>query len=99
MDLATTKGGGMVPWPTFHKRYQAAAVAAMPKLTRCLWQIAADDLERICNPATLADVAGCLAAFEAALRAEEVDAESLAIYLAMIGDALAWGRGEGRVAA
>ena len=69
---------------------KAAAVARLPKLHQRLWQIVADDLERLASTAYVADVPSRLAGFTAALRAEETDETSIAIYEGRIEHALDW---------
>jgi hypothetical protein len=54
-------------WQTFRHQYESAVVATWPKLDKAIWRNVADDLERLADPATLADAAGYLAAFEATL--------------------------------
>jgi hypothetical protein len=53
-------------WPIFRQQYEAVVVRQWSKLDRAIWRNVADDLERLADPATLADAAGSLAAFEAA---------------------------------
>jgi hypothetical protein len=85
-----THVGHSITWRVFRRRYEAAAIATLPKLNQRLWQIAADDLERLASPAYLADVAAVVPHFAAALRAEGVDSASLEIYEGRIEDALDW---------
>jgi len=85
-----THVGHSLTWRVFRRRYEAAAIATLPKLNQRLWAIAADDLERLASPVYVADVPSRLAGFVAALQAEEVDAASIAIYEGRIEHALDW---------
>jgi hypothetical protein len=94
-----THVGHSLTWRVFRRRYEAAAIAGLPKLSRRLWELTADDLERLASPAYLADVPSCLAGFTAALQAEDVDAASILIYLGRIEHALDWAAEVGLLAA
>jgi hypothetical protein len=94
-----THVGHSLTWRVFRRRYEAAAIAGLPKLSRRLWELAADDLERLASPSYVADVPSRLASFTAALRAEETDEASILIYLGRIEHALDWAEEVGLLAA
>jgi hypothetical protein len=78
-------------WRKFAREYKAKAFAAASPLDRKTWDIVSADLERLCGPqspaAVTPDVLDCFARL---LASEGVDAESRAICVASIVNALAW---------
>jgi hypothetical protein len=79
-----------ITWRVFRRRYEVAAVAALPRLYQRLWQIAADELEQRATLIYLADVPATLPMFAAALRSGGMDASLVALYLGRIEHALDW---------
>jgi hypothetical protein len=83
-------------WHDFRTEYEAAELAGRPALDRGLWQIVADDLERLCAPVRVADVTDALIErFTASLIAEDVDLASLVIYGDTLRQAMRWAAGRG----
>jgi hypothetical protein len=86
----------MRTWHDFRIAYEAAELANRPALDRALWEIVADDLERLAGPLLVADVTDDLIGrFTASLIAEDVDVGSLTIYLDTLRQAMRWAAGRG----
>jgi hypothetical protein len=86
----------MQTWHDFRTEYEAAELVGRPALDRALWEIVADDLERLCAPVHVADVTDDLIGrFTALLIAEDVDLASLTIYLDTLRQAMRWTAGRG----
>jgi hypothetical protein len=87
-----------ITWRVFRRRYEAAAVAGLPKLNQRLWQVAADELEQRATLIYLPDVPATLPIFAAALRSGGMDASLVALYLGRIEHALDWAEEVGLLA-
>lgn len=79
-----------ITWRAFRRRYEGAAVPALPNLHRRLWQSAAHELEHRATPIYLADVPAALPLLAAALRSGGMATSLVALYVARIEHALSW---------
>jgi site-specific recombinase XerC len=81
----------MQTWLELRTEYEAAELTGRSAYARRLWELAADDLQRLAGPVAVADVTDALLVrFAVELAREGADAASVAIEVGLVRDALAW---------